>query len=96
MPAHQTSPRQPPTPLPGYQVLEITIGPGSPGAGKAIGAITWPPGFLPVSVLHGSTLHEPHPDLVLAPGDRISLLTGAQSSNGTDPAGTDSHTPSPS
>ena len=87
---------QPPSPLPGYQVLEITIGPSAPGAGKAIGAITWPPGFLPVSVLHGSTLHEPHPDLVLAPGDRISLLTGAQSSNGTDPAGTDSHPPSPS
>ncbi len=34
---------EPPTPLPGYQVLEITIGPGSPGAGKAIGTITWPP-----------------------------------------------------
>jgi CIC family chloride channel protein len=87
---------QPPTPLPGYQVLEITIGPSSPGAGKAIGAITWPPGFLPVSVLHGSTLHEPHPGLVLAPGDRISLLTVAQSANGANRAGTDSHTPSPS
>jgi chloride channel protein, CIC family len=84
---------QPPTPLPGYRVLEITIGPGSPGAGKAIGSITWPPGFLPVSVLHGSTLHEPHPDLVLAPGDRISLLTSAQSANGTERAGTDSVSP---
>jgi chloride channel protein, CIC family len=85
---------QPPTPLPGYQVLEITIDPGSPGAGKAIGTLTWPPGHLPVSVLHGSTLHEPHPDLVLAPGDRISLLTSTQSANGTDRAGPDSHTPS--
>jgi len=84
---------QPPTPLPGYRVLEITIGPGSPGAGKAIGSIAWPPGFLPVSVLHGSTLHEPHPDLVLAPGDRISLLTSAQSANGTERAGTDSVSP---
>ncbi len=86
---------EPPTPLPGYQVLEITIGPGSPGAGKAIGTITWPPGYLPVSVLHGSTLHEPHPDLVLAPGDRISLLTAAAPGNGTDPAGTASHSTSP-
>ena len=33
---------EPPTPLPGYQVLEITIGPASPGAGKALGTITWP------------------------------------------------------
>ncbi len=72
--------REPPTPLPGYQVLEITIGPGSPSVGKALGTITWPRGYLPVSILHGRRLHEPHPDLVLAPGDRISLLTGAASS----------------
>jgi hypothetical protein len=75
-----TAPPQPPTPQPpttltGYQVLEITIGPGAPGAGKAIGSITWPAGYLPVSVLHGSTRQEPHPDLVLAPGDQVSLLT---------------------
>ena len=86
---------QPPTPLPGYQVLEITIGPRSPGADKAIGSITWPPGCLPVSVLHGSTLHEPRPDLVLTPGDRISLLTAAAPGDGTDPAGTANHTTSP-
>jgi chloride channel protein, CIC family len=78
---------EPPTPLPGYQVLEITIGPGSPGAGKALGSITWPPGYLPVSVLHGRRLHEPHRDLVLAPGDRISLLTAAAPGNGAGPAG---------
>jgi chloride channel protein, CIC family len=90
-----TAPPQPSTPLPGHQVLEITIGPGSPGAGKAIGTITWPPGYLPVSVLHGSTRHEPHPDLVLAPGDRISLLTAAAPGNGTGPAGTANHSTSP-
>ena len=86
---------EPPTPLSGYQVLEITIGPGSPGAGKAIGTITWPRGYLPVSVLHGRSLHEPHPDLVLAPGDRISLLTRATPGNGTDPAGTANQIRSP-
>jgi TrkA-C domain/Domain of unknown function (DUF4162)/AAA domain, putative AbiEii toxin, Type IV TA system len=86
---------EPPTPLPGYQVLEITIGPGSPGVGKAIGTIAWPRGYLPVSVLHGRRLHEPHPDLVLAPGDRISLLTAAEPGNGTNPAGTASRTPTP-
>jgi len=75
---------QPPTPLPGYQVVEITVGPGSPGVGQAIGTIAWPHGYLPVSVLHGRSLHEPRPDLVLAPGDRISLLTGAAPGNGTD------------
>jgi CIC family chloride channel protein len=87
---------EPPTPLPGYQVLEITIRKGSPGAGKAIGTIAWPRGYLPVSVLRNRSLHEPHPDLVLAPGDRISLLTREAPGNGTDPAGTANHTPSPS
>ncbi len=82
-----------PTPLPGYQVLEITIGPGSPGVGKTMGSIAWPRGYLPVAVLHGRRLHEPHPDLVLAPGDRISLLTREAPGNGTGPAGTANHTP---
>jgi CIC family chloride channel protein len=86
---------EPPTPLRGYQVLEITIRPGAPGAGKAIGTIAWPPGYLPVSILRDRSLHEPRPDLVLAPGDRISLLTSEAPGNGTDPAETASHTPNP-
>jgi chloride channel protein, CIC family len=76
---------EPPTPLQGYQVLEITIGPDSPGAGKALGTITWPRDYLPVSVLHRRRLHEPHPDLVLAPGDRISLLTSVVPATGSRP-----------
>ncbi len=86
---------KPPTPLPGYQVLELTIGPGSPGVGKAIGGIAWPSGYLPVSVLRGRRLHEPHSDLVLAPGDRISLLTVAAQGNGAGPAGTVKPTAAP-
>jgi len=65
---------QPPTPLPGYQVLEITIEPGSPAAGKALGAVAWPAGCIPVSVLRGPSLQEPDPELTLGPGDRINLL----------------------
>ena len=76
-PAPQVSPPQPPTPLPGYQVLEITIGPGSPAAGKALGTMSWPRGWIPVSILRDRSLQEPEPGLTLAPGDRISLLTPA-------------------
>jgi chloride channel protein, CIC family len=63
-----------PTPLPGYRVLEVSIDAGSPAAGKALGAIAWPEGFIPVSVLRHRNLDEPDPGLTLAPGDRVGLL----------------------
>ena len=66
--------RQPPTPLPGYQVLEVTIPDGSPAAGQPFGTVTWPPGWTPVSALHHRQLGTPDPGLVLSPGDRINLL----------------------
>jgi len=65
---------QPPTPLPGYQVLEITVQPGSPAAGKKLSAVTWPHGCIPVSVLRRRSLQEPDPEVTLAPGDRVGLL----------------------
>jgi CIC family chloride channel protein len=66
--------REPPTPLRGYQILEITIDEGSPGAGQALRTLAWPPGTIPVCVLHHRRLRDPQPDLVLSPGDRISVL----------------------
>ena len=39
-----------------------------------LGAIAWPQGCTPVSVLRHRTLGEPDPGLTLAPGDRVSLL----------------------
>ncbi|MGH3406339.1 MAG: chloride channel protein, partial [Streptosporangiaceae bacterium] len=39
---------QPPTPLSGYRLLEVAIGPDSPAAGQLLGSITWPPGSTPV------------------------------------------------
>jgi CIC family chloride channel protein len=73
-PVPQDSPPEPPTPLPGYQVVEITLGRHSPAAGKALGTISWPDDCVPVSVLHHRSLHEPDPGRILAAGDRISLL----------------------
>ena len=71
-------PRQAPTPLSGYQVLEITIAAGSPAAGQALGDTTWPPGWTPVSVLDNRTLRDPDPGITLVPGDRVSLLARTQ------------------
>jgi chloride channel protein, CIC family len=63
-----------PTPLRGYEIVEVTLDGESPAAGKALGTISWPPGYTPVSVLHGRCLQEARPGYTLAPGDRISLL----------------------
>ena len=75
--------REPPAPLPGYRLLEITIPEESPAAGQPLGAISWPHGWTPVSVAHDRQLGGPDPDLVLSPGDRINLLTPGPS--GTSP-----------
>jgi CIC family chloride channel protein len=69
-----SSPAEPPTPLPGYAVLEVAVEDGSPAAGRKLSTITWPPGCLPVSVLHDRRLHDPDPGTTLVPGDRINLL----------------------
>jgi CIC family chloride channel protein len=67
--------QHPPAPLPGYQLAEITITAGSPAAGHLLGDVTWPPGSAPVSLLRGRRLHSPGPQITLAAGDRVSLLT---------------------
>jgi CIC family chloride channel protein len=89
-----TLPQHPPTPLPGYQFAEITITAGSPAAGTKLGDLTWPPGSTPVTVMRGRHLRPPHPELTLAPGDRVSLLTAAAGdSPERDPGG--EHHPQP-
>jgi CIC family chloride channel protein len=72
----------PPTPLAGYRMVEIAIGAGSAAAGRRLGALTWPPGWTPVCVLHERAMRDPDPDLTLHPGDRITLLTRQQDHDG--------------
>jgi CIC family chloride channel protein len=64
---------EPPNPLPGYRIVEITITDGS-AAGTKLGDIPWPTGWVPVSVLRNRRLREPDPQTVLGSGDRINLL----------------------
>ena len=66
---------QPSNPLPGYRVVEITLPDDSPAAGTRLSEVTWPPGYLPVSLLRNRHLRRPDPQLLLRPGDRIALLT---------------------
>ena len=79
--------QHPPTPLPGYQLIEVVVAAGSPAAGRKLGEVSWPRGGTPVSALRGRHLRPPDPQLTLAPGDRVSLLTLAPSgSSARDPA----------
>jgi len=82
LPGPLAAAREAPTPLRGYQILEITIPAGSPAAGRALGDITWPHEWIPVTVMDNQTLRDAGPGITLAPGDRISLLaprTGCKS-----------------
>jgi CIC family chloride channel protein len=69
--------RHPPTPLPGYRLIEITVTSDSPGIGRKLQDVTWPQASIPLSVLRGRRLRRPHPQLVLALGDHVNLLTSA-------------------
>ena len=78
-------PREPPAPLPGYQVIDLTVTPASSAAGAKLGSIAWPPGTTPVAVLHDHAHRPPGPAVTLHPGDRISLLAPAPASPGGKP-----------
>ena len=68
---------RPPQALHGYRVLEISIDPASSAVGAPLHTLDWPPGSTPVSVLRGRALRDADPELVIEPGDRISVLTPA-------------------
>jgi chloride channel protein, CIC family len=74
LPDPESALREPPTPLRGYQILEVTIEPGSPAAGRALQTITWPAGATVVSVLHNRRIRDPDPAMALSPGDRVIVL----------------------
>lgn len=73
-PTPEAALREPSAPLPGYQMVGITLHDDSPAVGETLGTVTWPPGWTPVSVLRGRQLSGPRPGITLGAGDRISLL----------------------
>ena len=73
----ETPAGEPPAPLNGYQVIELTVTDASPAAGAQLGAVAWPPASMPVAVLRDHAHQSPDPALTLRPGDRISLLAPA-------------------
>jgi chloride channel protein, CIC family len=82
LPDPAASLQEPSTPLSGYQILEISIGDDSTATGSTLGAVTWPPGWTPVSVLHNRRLHSPDPRLTITAGDRINVLVPRRPGSG--------------
>jgi chloride channel protein, CIC family len=70
----ESSPREPPAPLHGYRVAEVSIAVDSPATGQRLGDVAWPAGSIPVSVLRGGQLRPAGPEVTLHAGDRVSLL----------------------
>jgi CIC family chloride channel protein len=66
--------QHPSAPLPGYQVIEVTIPGDSPAAGRKLGDLPWPRAATLVSVLAGRRLRPPESEMTLSAGDRVSLL----------------------
>jgi CIC family chloride channel protein len=95
--AAQDGTEEPPEPLPGYRVLEISVDTGSRAAGTRLGTVDWPAASIPVCVLRGRVLRDPDPELILEPGDRISVLAPAdQPQSPPDPPARSSPSPATS
>jgi CIC family chloride channel protein len=68
----------PSTPLEGYELVEITMRPGSPALGKRIDEISWPSGCQLVAVTDAREVAVPRSDLVLKAGERVLVLAPAR------------------
>ena len=79
----ESSLREPPFPLPGYRVAEITIGADAQAGGQRLGDVAWPAGSVPVTVLRAGRLRTAAPGIVLRAGDRVSVLAPAPRAPGT-------------
>jgi CIC family chloride channel protein len=64
----------PSTPLHGYQLLELTIRPGSPAVGRRLDQVQWPAASLPVAITTGREILAARSDIEIAPGERVMVL----------------------
>ena len=68
----------PSVPLRGYQIVELTVLPDSPAAGRRVQEIDWPPNVIPVARGTGATLVAARGDEQLRPGERVIVLAPAE------------------
>ena len=68
--AHRSS-----APLHGYEIVELSITPGSAAAGRRVSDVAWPDGSIVVAVTDHGELVTPRPDAELRAGERVVVLT---------------------
>ena len=68
---------EPSSPLAGYELLELDVGP--PAQGRRIGEIAWPRGHHAVAVTEGREVIAARPDTELRAGERVILLAPSDS-----------------
>jgi CIC family chloride channel protein len=64
----------PSTPLRGYQLVELSIGPRSPALDRRLDQVPWPAASLPVAVTKGREILAARPDIELVAGERVIVL----------------------
>jgi len=77
--------RRPTRPLPGYELLEVRVHPGSPALGRRLADVAWPPGTRAVAITQGREIKAARPELRLRPGERILVLAPACDAVAPDP-----------
>ena len=70
----QAEAHAPSTPLPGYQLLEVTIPQRSPAIGHRLADANWPAGTIPLAIEDDGELVAPARSASIAAGSRIVLL----------------------
>ena len=65
------------SPLPGYRLIEVAVGPGSALDGRELRTVAWPDGSVPASVIRDDRHRHADGSIVLRTGDRIGLLARA-------------------
>ena len=72
--AHQSS-----APLHGYEIVDLSITPGSPAADRRIDDVPWPPGAVVVAVTDGGEIMPALPATTIHVGERVVLLAPVHS-----------------
>jgi CIC family chloride channel protein len=87
-PARQV--RVPPSPLEGYELVEVLVGEGSAGRDARMDQVAWPSGWIPVAISADRAMTAARGEIVIRAGDRLVLLaptvTDVGSSHGSDEA----------